>query len=91
MDAQILAGLLGIEPADLSTCDNPKGRLDFLASKVVEHSVSQLGHLPEVQATYQNFRPLLDGALVRFLGSVVLPDDAQAVFQRMIARRAQGV
>lgn len=88
----MLAKLLGVETADLSQVDEPKGRLDFLASKTIEHVVSQLGGggltpkvADELKATYNAARPVIDGLLVKHLGQVRLnvPQEALQLLQRM--------
>ncbi len=65
-----IARLMDLEPADLSTVEDPKGRLDYLASRLVDRCAKDLP--ADLQATYQAARPLIDGYFVKTLGSVKL-------------------
>jgi len=84
---EALTRMLGVEPADLSSVDDPVGRVDFLISKFVEHGVRGLP--PEVQATYAACRPLIDGFIASKAGNVrvKVPDGILEAFIRMNADR----
>ena len=72
---QTLSLLTGIKPADLSEVPDPRGRVDFMASKILERAVAGVG-IPDVAATYIAARPMIDGALVKFLGGFRIPEES---------------
>lgn len=80
LGVEMLARQLGVELADLSMVDDPVGRIDYLASKVVEQAVRAL--TPEAQMTYHVARPLIDGLFAKHLGhvSVRVPDEVRQLF-----------
>lgn len=82
----LLAKQLGVELTDLSSVSDPVGRIDYLASKVVEQAVRGLS--PEVQMTYHVARPLIDGLLAKHLGQVSLrvPDEVRKLILATVAR-----
>ena len=90
LSLKALAMLAGIQPADLSQVDDPAGRVDFLASKVIENGVAQLGgEIPvevvaALQATYRAARPLIDGLLVKHLGMIRIPEESLKVLPEVI-------
>ena len=73
----MLAKQLQVELTDLSEVENPVGRLEYLASKVVESAVRTLP--PEAQMTYKAARPLIDGLFSKHLGqvSIRVPDEVR--------------
>lgn len=70
LSASFIAKQLGFEPADLSSVSDPRGRVDYLASKLIERQVEQLP--ADLQATYNAARPLIDGYLLANLGKIRL-------------------
>lgn len=79
-----LAKTMGVPTCDLSAVPDPKGRIDYLASKIVEQTVAGLS--AELQMTYLAARPLIDGYLNQQLGKVkvsIPPAIAQQVMNRM--------
>lgn len=66
--ASFIAKNMGITTADLSTVTDPKGRLDFLASKLIETAAAALP--PDVRATYEAARPIIDGFFVQQFGKI---------------------
>jgi len=80
LSAAGIAKVLGIQLADLSTVENPQGRLDFLASQLVAAAVKDLS--PEAQATYQAGRQIIDGYFVKTLGGIrIKTDDVKQIFE----------
>ncbi len=90
LGAAFIARQMGFEPADLSTVADPKGRVDFLASKLLEAASEKL--TPELRVTYLAARPLIDGYLLNALGKVrvQIPAEIMQVAQRA-AQQAQTV
>ena len=74
MTIETICLLAGVKPADLSAVPDPRGRVDHLASKLIENSVKSLP--AECQLTYMAARPLIDGLLARHLGHVRIPEEA---------------
>lgn len=74
MDGSSLLSLLegmGLPQVDLSSVENPKGRVDFLASNLIAQGVK--AYAPELQALHGVVRPFIDGQLHRHLSKVKLP------------------
>lgn len=73
--ASFIAKNMGIGMADLSTVTDPKGRLDYLASKLVETAAAALP--ADVRATYEAARPIIDGFFVQQFGKirVAIPEE----------------
>ena len=69
VSVESIAKMMGVELADLTTVDDPQGRVDYLVSRIVDQAVSQMNE-PEVVLTYRAAKPLIDGLLVKHLGAV---------------------
>jgi hypothetical protein len=89
LGVDMLARHLGVTLADLSEVADPVGRIDYLASKVIEQGVRALA--PEVQMTYHVARPLIDGLLAKHLGavSVRVPEEVKKLVLDTIMRRQE--
>ena len=81
----LLVQSMGVTPTSLETVPDPKGRVDYLASKLLEQGSKSLPL--DAQQTYQAARPLIDGLLVRYLGGVRIDMPEQL---KQAARAAQG-
>jgi hypothetical protein len=71
---------VGLPTSDLSAVENPKGRVDFLASKLIEVGVRQFA--PGLTGLHQSVRPIIDGQLEKHLRGVKLPFVKQAPQRR---------
>lgn len=69
LPVSMIAQGLGVDLADLSVVEDPRGRVDYLCSKIVEQAASQLTD-PALVATYLTAKPLIDGLLVKHLGMI---------------------
>lgn len=86
--AQALAKRQGVEAADLRSVADPIGRVDFLASQLVEQAARRLP--PEAQMTYHAVRPLIDGWLTKqFSVRVNVPPEVVEFVRQQLA--AKGV
>jgi hypothetical protein len=61
---------LNVPVGDL-TGEDPRGRLDVLASRLIAHGVRSLP--VEVQQMFHVARPLIDGQIVKHLGKFRVP------------------
>lgn len=61
---------LNIPVSDL-TREDPRGRMDVLASRLLAHGVQSLP--VELQQAYYVARPLVDGQIQKYLGAFRLP------------------
>jgi hypothetical protein len=84
MTIDTIAMLAGIKTANLSEVPDPRGRVDHLASKALEHIARQLD--PDVQATYNAARPLIDGLIAKHLGHFRIPESAMKATGEVVGK-----
>ena len=76
---------MGVEPASLAFVEDPKGRVDYLASKLLENGARSLPL--DAQQTYHAARPLIDGLLVRYLGGIRLEVPNELITATKVAQQ----
>ena len=82
MSIRALCLMAGVKPADLSDVPDPRGRIDHLASMLLEHAACNLS--PDLRATYHAARPLIDGLIAKHLGGIRVPEEAMQQLPKVI-------
>jgi hypothetical protein len=80
----------GLPVADLSSVPDPKGRIDFLASRLIAKGVE--AYAPQLAGIHKALSPVVDGLLVATLGDVQVPvfgDQTPATQRRTNTRKGK--